>query len=444
MADPISIASGLLALATFAFQSSRSLHDMVKSFRSHPSRVRDLMQELEALSGVLGPLVERVQATGDMDLSVLNLPLLRCGNACKEFEQEIMKCAGRSSATRTSFRDWAKLKYMGDDVDGFRRVLAAYKLTINIALTDANLQKSTITAESLENYESLIETAKADLEAHLDAIDDKLELILGKAVPGSDKDSLELHQIKEERLSTEKCLQICAQLSEHISQIQISPASNGSPIPSDLSALPERLTSAGLQDCKDSLKHTSAKLEKHMESLINRLLTKSASASASQEELTDLARLRDEWETTRQCIDICSKADDHFKETITTVDNYATGDAVQFMVSTDGQVIHGRNRGLGWRSRQVGGHLNDTSLQQLSRDFTTISVRHTANDDLSTSNNTPATASNMSSNESSSEFDRRYGRGSQLTPRSTPSMPGSWKGSMESVLGKTSKGKENC
>lgn len=32
--------------------------------------------------------------------------------------------------SRTSFRDWAKLRYMGDDIDGFRRLLAGYKLTI--------------------------------------------------------------------------------------------------------------------------------------------------------------------------------------------------------------------------------------------------------------------------------------------------------------------------
>ncbi|KAL4816631.1 hypothetical protein BDW67DRAFT_41055 [Aspergillus spinulosporus] len=440
MAEPISLASGLLALATFAFQSSVSLYDLVKSFRSHPARVRELIGELEALSGVLGPLVDRVQATSDKDLSVLNLPLLGCGNACKEFQAEIMKCVGRSSATRTSFRDWAKLKYMGDDIDGFRRGLAAYKSTIIIALTDANLQKSTITAETLENYESLIETARLDLEAHLEAIDEKLELVLGKAAPESDKDSLELQQIKEERLSTEKCLQICAQLSDHISQIQISPASNDSTSPSDPGALPERLTSAALQECKANLEHTSAKLQKHINSLFDRLIAKSASAPASNEDLTDLARLRDEWETTRQCIDICSKADSHFKATITTIDNYATGDAVQFMVSTDGQVIHGRNRGLGWRSRQVGGHLNDTSLQQLSKDFTTINIHHTANNDSVSPKNTPATASDMASSEPASEFDRRYGRGSQLTPRSALNITRSWKSSMKSGLGRESKG----
>lgn len=139
MAEPIGLAAGLLALATFAFQSSITLYQTLQSFQSHPKRVRDLMEELEALSGVLGPLSETVSATNDVNLSILDRPLLRCGNACKEFEQELLKCSSRSDGNRTSFRDWAKLRYIGEDIDGFRRLLAGYKLTICIALTHVHL-----------------------------------------------------------------------------------------------------------------------------------------------------------------------------------------------------------------------------------------------------------------------------------------------------------------
>ncbi|KAE8307456.1 hypothetical protein BDV41DRAFT_569027 [Aspergillus transmontanensis] len=138
MAEPIGLASSLLALATFAFKASLSLYETVNSFRSHAKRVRDLIEELEALSGVLAPLQELLDATTDENLSVLELPLRRCGNACSEFEQEIIKYSSRS-ANRTSFRDWAKLRYLGDDIDSFRQMLSGYKLTISIALTDASL-----------------------------------------------------------------------------------------------------------------------------------------------------------------------------------------------------------------------------------------------------------------------------------------------------------------
>lgn len=139
MAEPIGIASGLLALATFAFQSSIALSNTVKGFKYHPKRVRDLIQELEALSDVLRLLTETVGATTDVDLSILDIPLRRCDNICKEFQQELKKCSLRSGGDRTSFRDWAQLKYMGDDIDGFRQTLAGYKSIISIALNVVNL-----------------------------------------------------------------------------------------------------------------------------------------------------------------------------------------------------------------------------------------------------------------------------------------------------------------
>lgn len=139
MAEVVGLSSGLLTLAVFAFQSSITLYETIRSFQSHPKRVRDLTDELEALSGVLGPLSETIGASSDVNLSSLDIPLLRCGNACKEFQAEIIKCSSRSSNSRTSFRDWAKLRYMGGDIDSFRRHLAGYKLTVTIALTDATL-----------------------------------------------------------------------------------------------------------------------------------------------------------------------------------------------------------------------------------------------------------------------------------------------------------------
>lgn len=139
MAEPIGLASGILALATFAFQGTVVLYETVNSFRSHPKRVRDLLDELEALRAVLAPLIELVESTSDADLSALDLPLLRCGNACREFQQELVRCASRSNNNRASFRGWARLTYLGDNIDDFRHLLAGYKATINIALTDATL-----------------------------------------------------------------------------------------------------------------------------------------------------------------------------------------------------------------------------------------------------------------------------------------------------------------
>ncbi|TQB67497.1 hypothetical protein MPDQ_005479, partial [Monascus purpureus] len=408
MAEPIGMASGLLALATFALQSGIALYETVKSFHSHPKRVRDLIEELEALCGVLAPLTDLVNSTADVDLSAPELPLLRCGNACKEFEEELIKCSSRSGGNRTSFRDWAKLRYMSDDIDGFRRLLAGYKSTINIALADANLRQSALTAESLEVHKDLIETAKSDLEAHLESIDGKIELLFAQTAANTDSDTSEMQLLKEERLSTEKCLQICAQLSDHINQIQLVTQRSSDSAEADTpDALSERLTNEGLEECKTSITRTTAKLERHMQDIMNRLLSKSRRAMTNEAEFTELARLRDEWETVRQCIDICSRADNHLKENISKVENYGTGDAVQFMVSTGKKTIHGKNRGLGWRTRQVAGHLSDASLQQISRDMTSINLQYPAKEGPPLPANTHSDPVNGVESERTSEFRER-------------------------------------
>lgn len=138
MADPISIASGLVTLVMTALQSSKLLYQAVGSFQSNRRSIRELREELEALEGVLQSLHE-VATNTDTDFTALKLPLLRCGKACKDFEAVIVKCTAHSGGPRTSFRDWAKLTYMGDDIVGFKNMLEGYKSTITIALGDANL-----------------------------------------------------------------------------------------------------------------------------------------------------------------------------------------------------------------------------------------------------------------------------------------------------------------
>ena len=297
-------------------------------------------------------------------------------------------------------------------------------------------RRSSVTAEGLEIYKDLIKTATDDLEAHLQSIDEKLETIFGHTVTEAGLDATELRLIKEERISTQKCLQICAQLSDHINQIQLTPRrSDSSHRLMDPDALPERLTIAGLQECKNSLALTAAKLEGYMKDLIDRLVTKSKTAMTSEEELADLVRLREEWETARQCIDICSKANIHLKENISTIDNYATGDAVQFMVSTDGNIIHGKNKGLGWRTRQVGGHLSDVSLQQLSRDMSSGSnFENTGKEGSSSRSNTLSVPDDGVENKPDSEFGERHGPGFKLISRTTADTPISSTGPAEGRL----------
>ena len=88
---------------------------------------------------VLSSLTKTIYSISGIDFSALKIPLQRCGNIYKDFEKEILKYSSRSTGSRTSFRDWAKLRYIREDIDRFRRSLVRYKLTINITLINAYL-----------------------------------------------------------------------------------------------------------------------------------------------------------------------------------------------------------------------------------------------------------------------------------------------------------------
>ena len=126
----------LISLVTFSAQTSKSLHNTIQSLERYPRVVRELQVELETLQSVLIVLEKTIQSSIATEFTSLELPLRRCGNACKEFEAEIYKCI--KHLDRTSILDWSKLNIAGE-IDELRRRLAKFKSTIMIALTGANL-----------------------------------------------------------------------------------------------------------------------------------------------------------------------------------------------------------------------------------------------------------------------------------------------------------------
>lgn len=140
MAEAIGIVSALATLVSSAVASSTALYQTIQSFKKKENVVRDLRDEVEDLGGVLRVLQEVVgDGSIDIGLQILEKPLARCSKHCKEYNDLITKCTERSTQYRTSVRDWVKLRYMGEDIVGFKNTLGGYKSTINIALAGANL-----------------------------------------------------------------------------------------------------------------------------------------------------------------------------------------------------------------------------------------------------------------------------------------------------------------
>lgn len=135
----------------------------------------------------------------------------------------------------------------------------------------------------------------------------------------------------------------------------------------------------------------------------------------ASEDAANIARLREEWEMARLSMDVCSKANNHLMENMSTVDTYTMDDAVEFMVSTDGKTIDDRDRQLGWEPRQVGGILSEASLQQLSRDMTSVTNSNSRKEIPPSRDDTQSGLDNKEENGPTSDFQGRFGQGSQIT-----------------------------
>ncbi|KAK1673683.1 hypothetical protein BDP55DRAFT_695372 [Colletotrichum godetiae] len=296
MAEAIGLASGVLSFALLASKSSIALYNTVQGIRTQPKRVRDLADELRAVSEVLYLLTDTIDVAPGNELSALDTPLRRGDEACKEFEQEPLRCSSRSSGDRAS-----------------------------TPLADAQLRRSVTTAENLENYQTMIKTTTDDLEARLENIDANLAAII--------------EHIGE---STQKCLELSAQLANRISY--------------------DAHTHENLYP-----EHTVADVEKHMQQLMDRLIVRSSTQMSLEHDVAQLTRLREGWTTAGQCLDICSQAESHVEEDFSIIDNYATGDdTVQFLVSTTGKTIYGKNRGYGSTTR-IGGRIATRRIQLISQ-----------------------------------------------------------------------------
>ncbi|RKK08382.1 hypothetical protein BFJ68_g16683 [Fusarium oxysporum] len=417
MAELIGLVSGLLTLATFAHQSVTKVQEAVQSFQSLPRQLRELLSELTELGTVLQDLCQAPGGDIEVDLSALKTTLEQCCQSCAEFEQELRACSSRSSQDRASFRDWAKLTYRGGNgIEGFRQQLIGYKSTIIVVLSFANLRTSTITIEAIQSCRGLIETTTIDLEMHLADIKQKLDALSCQAIASSEPDEETIKYIENECTSTEKGLQLCVQLSEHIDQLQIQYAAKERDTLSPRGPHPtsNMLINEGLGGCKDYIEFALERLRRHRQKVSGRVGTGSPAAVSPNDKLL-LDNLNDEAEALRHSLNLCSNIDTYLEEKISNIENHAEGDdTIQFMVSTDGKPLNGKNHGIGSRLKQAGGHFKEESLQQISQDFTAISLHQTGGNKPSRNASSPAANSGTTSGPLGTPFN---GRGFTLTPK---------------------------
>lgn len=138
MADPVSVAASVVALTTFAIQSSKALYDAIDKVKNGSRNLRELKDEMSSLENVLASLSETISVS-EADFTALETPLQKCGQLCQDFAIVLNKCSARSGDGKFSWRDFFNSTYKGKDILDLRSLIGAYKGTIAIALADANM-----------------------------------------------------------------------------------------------------------------------------------------------------------------------------------------------------------------------------------------------------------------------------------------------------------------
>jgi hypothetical protein len=107
--------------------------------------------------------------------------------------------------------------------------------------------------------------------------------------------------------------------------------------------LPKSTTTEGPKECENCVILKAAKLEQ-------------------EESLSNFIGLLKEWKTVRQCKDICSKAEKYLMVNKIAIEECATIDVIQPMVSTSRTIVGGVNQEPPPEVWQITGYLSHTSI----------------------------------------------------------------------------------
>ncbi|KAF3357050.1 hypothetical protein VdG1_00201 [Verticillium dahliae VDG1] len=237
---------------------------------------------------------------------------------------------------------------------------------------------SATSTQSIHACRELIASTTVDFEAHLDHIQQKLDTLTHRAAAGPNLDVTTRQHMEEEEKSTKRGLEFCATLLHAIEQTEVAffEVDSSSASAQAQVSTSQMLFGEGIEGIKHHMRFTLRQLEQHREKIADSLVSglKTPMSAQDQTSLDDLERQAN---TLRQCLGLCSNVDSVLESQVSNIENNAEGDdTIQFMVSTDGKTINGKNRAVGKRLKQACGHFGEDSLQQVSQDFKAVSIHY--------------------------------------------------------------------
>lgn len=147
MADPVGLTASIITIAGLAYQSCKTLYELLDGIRSAPKTLQRLNEDLSAVQTLLKSIRSAMEDSSEDSFSdgvkqcldEVKPALAGCGKTCDEFAEKISKIMSHSNEKHTSARDRIKLQFQEKDILVFRYRIGSYKATLNIALSLASL-----------------------------------------------------------------------------------------------------------------------------------------------------------------------------------------------------------------------------------------------------------------------------------------------------------------
>jgi hypothetical protein len=164
------------------------------------------------------------------------------------------------------------------------------------------------------------------------------------------------------------------------------------------------------------MRFTLARLEEHQKSVAERLGAGFNAASA--EDRVSFDKLQNEANTVWHCLAFCSDVDTYVESHISNIENHAEGDD-----TTNNKPINGKNRGIGKRQKQAGGHFGEASLQQMSQDFKSTAIHQSGHVEQEKQRSATPSGNEAPPASPQSQFGNRHGRGFVLAKIPASKLP---------------------
>ncbi|KAJ6008190.1 hypothetical protein N7540_012166 [Penicillium herquei] len=213
MAEAAGLTASIIGIVTLAYQSSKTLYELIDGILNASKHLQDLNEEVTAITQVLASLKSAVEGTSDDELSDGVKSSLRdaqpaiqgCENVCKELFQKISEITSHSSSTHTRLDDRLRLKFQDKAIMAFKYRIESYKSTLSIVLGLVTLKSSDHNSETTHQLQTTITDTMSKISGKIQGLEITIQALSEVTHPKN-----ELTQVlDDQRKALAQCLKVC-------------------------------------------------------------------------------------------------------------------------------------------------------------------------------------------------------------------------------------------